>query len=57
MKLFFFCFPLKVLVKGKQKYVEKKSRLSPDLIKRTVREIKPRSAGPVNISGVLTLLF
>ena len=53
-----------VLAKGKKKYEKKKkkkkkkkkSRLSPDLVKRTVGE-KKQCGGPLNIRGVLTLLF
>ena len=38
-----------VLAKGQQKYVKKKkSRLSPDPVKRTVGEIETRAGGPVN---------
>ena len=37
--------------------LEKKSRLSPDPVKRTVGEIEAGGGGPVNIRGVLTLLF
>ena len=55
--LFFFFYITRVLDKGKQKYVGKKSRLSPDPVKKTVGEIEAGDGGLVNIRGVLTLLF
>ena len=53
---FFFLYIKRVLAKGQQKYVEKKSCLSPDPVKRT-GEIEAGDGGPVNIRGTLTLLF
>ena len=55
----FFCFLFyikRVLAKGQQEYVKKKSRLSPIPVKRTVGEIEARDGGAVTIRDVLTLL-
>ena len=57
MTVFFFT------LKGQQKqqkyvkYVKKKSRLPPDIVKRTVGEIEAVGGNLINIRGVLTLLF
>ena len=55
---FFFLFYLFYIEKamGKQKYVEEKSRLSPNPAKKTVGKREVRGGGPVNIRGALTLL-
>ena len=55
----FFYTLKRVLAKGKQKYVEKKEEIS--LVARPCEEDsrrkEARGADPVNIRGVLTLLF
>ena len=56
-RFFFFFLIKRVLAKGKQKYVEKKSRFLPDLVKRTVGEKKQGMQVNIRLHLVLNLLL